>query len=343
MKSDAHINERRYMKMKTINLLLGLVLIASLFAMPFVMAEDETLVETNETPEDMVIAPAPEVELEDTTSVDEETIAEINDGFNESVSGMRIGWERAKLAFTFNNEKKAMQELKLAKLRLIQARVAAKNGNEKAMEKALEAHERVIERVKTRVNAIDGASDNESARLAAAKLVGLERAIEVHEARISKLGEILASENLTDAQRERIEANLEKVQANAEKLKELEADKKEKLKTKMRAVANMTEEEVESAIEEIEDAQNLPAVRNLVSQVREQHRERIAERVEMRQKIWNNLSEETREEIRETVRSEVQQRLNSEDDAEDESENETSDSGNGESGSSGSGSGNKSE
>jgi hypothetical protein len=296
--------------MKIYTILAFAFAMALVFAMPFVLAENETLVETNETSEETVIAPAPDATAPvDTTTVDAETVAEINDDLNESVSGMRIGWERVKLGLTFNNEKKAMQELKLARLRLIQARIAAKNGNEVAMTKALEAHERLIERVKKRVNAIDGASDNESARLAAAKLVGLERAIEVHEARISKLSELLASENLTEQQRAVVEQRLAKAEENTAKLKEVQAAKKESIKTKLRAVTNMTEDEVESAIEEIEDSQNLSAVKKLVSQAREERQERVQNRIELRQDVWNNLSDETQEEVRDTVRSQIEQRL----------------------------------
>jgi len=307
-----------------IHAILAFVFVAALlFAMPLAFAENVTVAEN--------------------ATVDEETVAEINDELNESVSGMRIGWERVKLAFTFGDDKKAMQEFKLAKLRLIQARIAAKNGNEKAMEKALEAHERIIERVRARVNAMDGTSDNRSARLAAAKLVGLERAIEVHEARISKLGEILASENLTEEQRARIEMQIEKAQNVTDSLKALSADKKEKLKTKMRAVSNMTEEEVESAIEEIEDNQHLSAVKALVAQKRAEHQERIAERLEFRKDIWNNLSNETREEIGDAVRQQIRERIGDrQGDSESENETET-ESGNGQSGSSGSGNGNSAE
>lgn len=265
--------------MKTYTILAFAAIALMLFAVAPVLAEDETQTETNDTPTDLVIAPAPNTtEVTDTTVVDEQTVAEINDDLNESVSGMRIGWERVKLAFTFGDDKKAMQEFKLAKLRLIQARIAAKNGNEKAMERALEAHERIMDRVKERVKAIDGVSDNRSARGAVVKLVGLERAIEVHEARISKLNEILASENLTEEQRARIEMQIGKAQNVTASLRALSVEKMEKLKTKLRAVANMTEEEADSAIEEAEDNQHLSEVRTLVSQKRAEHQERMKDR-----------------------------------------------------------------
>jgi len=308
---NKQITERRFNeRMSKIYTLIAFALIATLlFAMPFALAED------NET--DSVIVPSPDsAETSNVTSteLDAGTVAEINDNLDESVSGLRIGWERVKLGLTFNNEKKAMQELKIARLRLIQARIAAKNNNTEAMQNALEAHNRIMERVKDRVNAIDGASDSEGTRIAAAKLVGLERAIEVHEARISKLNEILASENLTEEQRAKLEEKIAKAEDNTAKLRELEAEKKDKLKTKLRAVANMTEEEAAAEIEEIEDAQNLSAVKKLVSEVKLRHldsvMEKLRERAAEAQEKGKNISSITiRLENAEKIKEQMQENL----------------------------------
>jgi len=310
---NKQITERRFNeRMSKIYTLIAFALIATLlFAMPFALAED------TEAGTDSVIAPSPDsAETSNVTSteVDAGTVAEINDDLDESVSGLRIGWERVKLGLTFNNEKKAMQELKIARLRLIQARIAAKNNNTEAMQNALEAHNRIMERVKDRVNAIDGASDSEGTRIAAAKLVGLERAIEVHEARISKLNEILASENLTEEQRAKLEEKIAKAEDNTAKLRELEAEKKDKLKTKLRAVANMTEEEAAAEIEEIEDAQNLSAVKKLVSEVKLQHLDRVMEKLreraaEAQEKGKNVSSITTRLENAEKIKEQMQENL----------------------------------
>jgi len=216
------------------------------------------------------------------TSTSSAIASEVNDNLNESVSGMKIGWENMKLWFTFNNEKKAIQELKIARLRLIQAKVAAQNGNTEAMQSALDAHDKLLERVKARVDSIDGDSTKEGIKLSAAKLVGLERAIEVHEARISKLNEILASTNLTDEQRAKVEERLSKVENNTEKLRALEDKKMEQVKTRLRAVTNLTEDEVESEIEELEDAQNLSDVKKFVAEVRIQHAENVLAKLKER-------------------------------------------------------------
>lgn len=297
--------------MKTYNLIALAFIGMLLFAMPFAVAEDtDSAVPADEQANPVLISA-------DTSTLDQETVAEINDDLNESVSGLRIGWENAKLWFTFNNEKKATQELKIARLRLIQARIAAKNGNTEAVQTALEAHDRLLERVQERVNAIDGASDSESARLAAAKLVGLERAIEVHEARISKLNEIIASENLTEEQRTKIEARLAKVEENTAHLREVQTQKEEKVRTRLRAVSNMTEEEADSVIAELEDDEGLSEVRKLVAEVKIRNTERVMETLRERlaeaEEKGNNASGisnrlESMERTRNMVESEIQER-----------------------------------
>lgn len=216
------------------------------------------------------------------TASDTAIASEVNDKLDGSVSGLKIGWENFKLWFTFNNEKKAMQELKIARLRLIQAKIAAKNGDTEAMQNALEAHNKILEKIQERINAIDGASDKEGTKLAATKLVGLERAIEVHEARISKLNELLASENLTDEQRAKLENKIAKAENNTAHLREVEADKKEKITTRLRAVGNMTKEEADSAIKNLEDAQNLSKVKEMVAELKLKHQEGIAEKIKER-------------------------------------------------------------
>ena len=260
--------------MKLYTILAFALMVTLVFATASVLAEDTVSSATSE---------------ETSTSV--AIASEVNDNLNESVSGLKIGWENVKLWFTFNNEKKATQELKIARLRLIQAKVAAQNGNTEAMQNALEAHDRLINRVKERVDAIDGEATKEGIRSSAEKLVGLERAIEVHEARISKLNEILASANLTDEQRAKLEEKIAKAENNTAQLREIEAAKEEKIKTRLRAVGNMTEEEADSLIQELEDAENLSEVKKLVAEVKLEHRANVIEKVKERIEIKERLQE----------------------------------------------------
>ncbi|PIN77330.1 hypothetical protein COV15_02365 [Candidatus Woesearchaeota archaeon CG10_big_fil_rev_8_21_14_0_10_34_12] len=219
---------------------------------------------------------------------------EISDSLDESVSGFKIGLKQLGLAFTFNQEKKIDKELDIARLRLIQAKVAAENGNTGAVQKALEAHNRLLEKVHARVNIIDGKSDENAIRASLSNMVALEKAIEVHEARIAKFNEILGSGNLTDEQMAKIESRLELMQNKTDDLKQLQEQKQERVKTRLMAVTEMTEEEADAEIQNLENAQNLGEVRKVVAEVRLQAAEKALEKLKARVSVTeangNNVS-----------------------------------------------------
>jgi chromosome segregation ATPase len=156
---------------------------------------------------------------------------------SEDISTVGMGMKQVGIWFTFNQEKKAQKELQLAKLQLIRAKIAARNNNTVAMEKALEAHDRLIERVQARVDRISKSN-------AGGNLTGLDRAIAVHEARIAKLNAILQNENLTDAQKAKLEARLTHVENVTAKLRSIEGkidEKLQNLESRLEAVKNKTE------------------------------------------------------------------------------------------------------
>lgn len=177
------------------------------------------------------------------TSADDEQSLNLD----EDVSEGQITWKQMGLWFTFDQERKAEKGLELARLRLIQAKVAAKNNNSDAMEKALEAHEKILERVKERMSKIeDGKDINESA----VKLRGLDRAIQVHERRIAFLNGLLENANLTEDQRAKIELRIAKAENITARLSELNEEKKSRLQEKAILKYNLTEEESKKFVED---------------------------------------------------------------------------------------------
>ena len=259
---------------------------AALLVAPLALAQENATPETS----NVTVAPSENLLIAPTTAdVNQETITE---DLNGTVSAGTIAWKQIGLWFTFNQEKKAQKELELARLRLIQARNAAKNGNMDAMQKALDAHDKLINRVQDRINAIDGKGDAKSVRDSATKLIGLERAIQVHEARIAKLTNLLANENLTDQQKTVIANRLSKAENNTAKLNELEVKKKEQISIKLRAVTNLTEEQINTEIQKIEDAQNLTVVKQLTATIREQKQELQKDISEQKQEITQKIKEQ---------------------------------------------------
>jgi ribosome-associated translation inhibitor RaiA len=166
-----------------------------------------------------------------TNQTNESEQLQVEDLNESDAGGFKILVQELKVMFTSNQEKKAQFELELARLRLIQAKIAAKHNNTAAMENALEVHQRLLEKVKARINAISNKGGN---------VTGLERAIQVHERRIELLNEILAKVNLTESERAKIEARLGHVENVTEKLKAIQ----EKLENK--TVKNETKEENET-------------------------------------------------------------------------------------------------
>jgi uncharacterized protein YxeA len=245
--------------MKT--LIIGLMALLAISMFSFAMAEENS---TN--------IEEPNI----TQTVDQTTVNEINDDLNESVNVFKVGWLKLDILLTFNQEKKAEKELKLARLELIRSKIAAKNNDTEAMEKAIDAHNRILERIQKRMDSIDGESTKQGIKNSATKLISLERAIQVHEARIAKFNEILASENLTDEQRLKIQAKIGQAENNTAHLNEVKDAQEEKLRTRLMAVSNLTKEQANAEIQELEDAQNLSAVKKMVAEVKANRAENAA-------------------------------------------------------------------
>ncbi len=201
------------------------------------------------------------------------SLDEVDASLEEDVSGFKVFMSEVGIFFTVNQEIKAKKELDLARLRLIQAKVAAKNNNTVAMEKALIAHQKIIARVESRVEAIDEGTKTEVESRASSKMfVGIERAIEVHELHVVRMRALLEDENLTIEQRTRIEASIEKTEDNIEHLKGVSERKKERLKTRLMAIVNLSEDEANEVIAEIEADHSIDALKGLKIKVREEGR-----------------------------------------------------------------------
>jgi predicted transcriptional regulator len=241
--------------MKT-NIIMVAMLLVSLFALSFVLAEG------NQSANSSVV-----------------NMSEIDVSLNDSVNGWKIGWQNVKIAFAFNQEKKTQLELKLADMRLIQAKIAAQNNDSAAMERALAAHERILARVQDRIKNIDNANDENGVRKSAEGLVGLGRAIEVHRIKIERLQSLLDNENLTDEERSRIELALDRVQNNTAKLEEVQATQLDRIKTRLMAIANLSDDNASKYIEQIQSAQNLDDLKQIRDSLREEHKAKNLSRV----------------------------------------------------------------
>ena len=269
-------------------MLVAFIALALVFAvMPLALAENNT-----DLPEEPALIAPPPISIEDNSSqVNEDNEADLE--LNESVGSGTILGQQIKLWFTFNKEKKMDQELKLARIRLIQANIAMKNNNTVAMEKALAAHERIMNKVEERMNQIKEGPKLNKLNDSAVKLVGLERAIQVHERRIAFIQDKLENANLTDEQRSKLEARLEKAQNNTAHLVQISEDKKENIKNRLMTVGNLTEEQAQALVEQREET-----IEQKIQERKEQ-REKIREQIRENRQTRNDSDDSNNIELEE--------------------------------------------
>lgn len=165
---------------KTQNVLVVLLILASMLVIPITLAEEDEEV--------LVISSSPEED--------------------QIPSAFRFGWEKFKLNFVKNQTIRAERELQLARWKIAEARVATRNGNMKRAEKAMEAHEQILRRVQDRVSKMENNS----------MTPGLDNAIRVHRQRLASLNMTLQNANLSEEQRVRIEARIGKTDNVADTL-----------------------------------------------------------------------------------------------------------------------------
>lgn len=239
--------------------LLGLML----FAVPFALAETSLEAENSQIAEDSLSS---------------------NPGMtpDSAFYSLKLGWERARLAFTFNQEKKAQFELNLAERRLLEIRKMAEKGNVQAMEKAQARHDALIESAQARLSSIQEDTKEAQIRTTAEKVVGLERAILAHENRIEVLKDILSEQNLSDEARTAMESAVARMENRTQEMSQKLEEKKDRVKTRLRAVSGDNAEDVESAIEEIENKTGLTDLGQKIAQQRIERTEESLERVKAR-------------------------------------------------------------
>jgi chromosome segregation ATPase len=226
--------------MKTKTIMAGfVVLLLMLFSFSFALAENETDNVSGETP--VLISAPPDVE--------------INNISEEEATG-NLFWKKADIWFTLNQEKKAEKELRLAELQLVRARVAAKNKNINAMENALEAHRNLIEKVQNRISKFEDKNSAADLKNSTNKLVGLQRAIEVHELRIERLNVLLNNSNLSADEIANIQARIDQAESNTQHLKDVTEAQRKRNELKLKAmnkIKNEFEEDDSSEENETED------------------------------------------------------------------------------------------
>ncbi len=201
---------------------------------------------------------------------------------DESGYGLKLGLEKVGLWFTFNQEKKAAKEIELARLRLLEAKAMAEKGNLKAMEKAQAEHDKMLENAQRRINKIQGDTKEQKIKETAKKLIGIQRAIEAQKNRIEVLKDILAEKNLSEEQKTKLNEIISKFESKTAELSEKVEGKKEQIKTKLLAVTQKSEEDVNKIVDDIETEQNLTEVYKTIADNRIKNAENAIDKLSQR-------------------------------------------------------------
>lgn len=263
--------------MKTI--IIGCVaLFLMLFSFSFALAENETSNVSDEVVPILISEP-PVVTLNVT-----------------DVSSGNIFWKEVGLWFTFNQEKKMEKEMELAQMRLQQAEFAASHNRTRAAENALEAYEKLIARAEKRSELIKENNGTDSRVL---RLAAMDQAILAHQERIQKLSDYLATANLTDEQKAKIQDRLDKAENVTSHLQEVQSEKEDKIKTRLMAEGNLTEAEAEAKIEDAKDKAD-----ELVEGAKDAWKN-FKDEAGARNMTSRDFAEERRQEVRVEVRNEI--------------------------------------
>ena len=201
--------------------------------------------------------------------------------------GLKLGWEKMKLMFILNSEKKAQRELDLAKLRLVEAKVMAEKGNEKAAEIALLQHDKLISKVEKRITDFKEGNTEQNIRDRVKDLAVMERSIQVHSERIESLRNILAEENLSSEKRDLIEQRLSSIENVTEHLKEISGEKRDRIEKRLMNVTGRSENETRKEIEDIENLNGLNSTRKMLAEIRIANTEKAIEKLEEREDKLN--------------------------------------------------------
>jgi len=198
---------------------------------------------------------------------------------------VNLGWEKFKLFFTFNQEKKAEKEMQLADAMLAKAQKMAEKGNLQAMESAQKEYEKLTIRAQERIQKLEGKNSESSVKTTAR----IENQIELHNMRLAQLKESLIATNLTDEERVRVENAIERISNRSEKLEETVKRVNEKQRTRAMATDGITETQADKKISEIRNkAMNLTEFKKEVAENRINQTEKAIVKAE----DWLNKKEQ---------------------------------------------------
>ena len=228
-------------------------------------------------------------------AVEEETgLPEPGIGPESAFYGLKIAWDRTRLAFTFNREAKVQKAIGMAENRLAEAEMVAENSE-------------LAEKAKLRYEEFIGKAEENLEKIEAKKAEGYENAIEstvrtqermeIHLQRVSTVHNRilvrLAESNMSEEQLTHLTEVFGRVEERAETSQNRVEQRQESLKARYKVLTNKTDDEINESIESYR------------AEYQEEIRQRITERVQTKiESKINHISDDSENEDSESDDSE---------------------------------------
>jgi len=171
-------------------------------------------------------------------------------------SGFGNGWDKVKLAFTFNKEKKAELALGMAEKRLADAEAMAEAGNSEAAEKARLRYEDFLGKAEEAAEKIQTKKESQTEN-ALIKVEDMQKKLQLHkeksEAIKAKILEKKAAGDMDEEQLAKLEEVFSKI---GERTGEAEAkleQRQESLRARYKVLSEMSDEEIEAKLEQVRE------------------------------------------------------------------------------------------
>lgn len=229
---------------KIISLFVMFVFLLSIVSVNLVKAEESNLITTDAEIEQET----EEVILENT---EDSSLEDVGATPDQAGYGLKLGWEKLRLALTLNKAKKAELSMKFAELRLKEARLMAAEDKIEALERTKIEHRKYS--LLAEKNLEDVSVESEDSLETQSEI---ELKLEAQKQHVGELENLvlIRSQGLTEEQKQKLLSLIEEFRSQNSDLEIKIKVKDETLKTRLKA-KGLTEEKINERLKKIEEEQ----------------------------------------------------------------------------------------
>lgn len=197
--------------------------------------------------------------------------------------GLDRAMERISLMLTLNKAAKSEKALAHAEERLMEAQQLAEEGKEEKLEKAKEQHQKSLQIAEENLAKVKDGKDEEKSEEALETVARIQERIENHYENVVQVKETILErqrESMTEEQISHLEEVFEGIMNKALEMEQKATEKKEQVKAQYQTNSGKSDEEVEAAEDEADNAAGLAQGRQERSDAAIQRAEQALDRVQ---------------------------------------------------------------